>query len=297
MQPKLIKSIRELAVQYENVDLEGALELMNIALKYLPKDSLLRDKVKEYELRLQKNNKLKNLVKNRKVAIIPVGFRCNTTIELKERFSISQESLPFDNGFFPPQAVARLLEEKHIDLKYSDNGLTHRVCVKTEKNIDPKHGSGLKFATKTYEYINENVLSINQKNINSYLDSTFGYYTLDCHFNYVLAHYNWHKFSSETKSKGITDPKTNIDNISRILNKRIKRMLNLCDEAEYIFFVFQEKQQYKYMQIDEEYYFLNDYSALEKVCNKMFKNKYKIINLAEIESAGDLLSTIHQLKI
>lgn len=291
MNPKLINSIRDLAIQNENIDLKGALELMNIALKYRPNGPFIQAKAKEYEFLLQKKE-LNSLVEKQKIAIIPVGFRCHTSIQLKNQFSISQASLPFDSGFFPPQAVAKLLEEKFIDLKYGDNGLTHKVCVKTEPNEDPEYGLGVKFETKSYEYINRKTLSPDQKNINNYLDSTFGYYTLDCRLNYVLAHYNWHEFSSKTKSKGITDPETNLRNLSEMLNKRIERMFKLCNEAEFILFVFYENQKYKYMQIDENYYFLNDFSLLEQTCNKIFKGKYKIVQLTDIESAGDLIDMI-----
>lgn len=171
------------------------------------------------------------------------------------------------------------------------------MCVKIESNIDPKYGIGIKFETKTYEYINENVLSADQKDINHYLDSSFGYYTLDCHFNYVMAHYNWHQLASETKSKGITDPEINLKNMSQTLNRRIKKMINICDEAEYIIFVFYENQQYKYIQIDDKFYFLNDFSELKKVCDKIFKGKYKIIQLAEFESERDLISIIPKSKL
>lgn len=50
MHPELIDAIRDLAVQYEDVDLEGSLELMRIALKNRPHGSFLKTKVEQYEL-------------------------------------------------------------------------------------------------------------------------------------------------------------------------------------------------------------------------------------------------------
>ncbi len=294
MQHELIDSIRDLALQYEKTDLDGALELMNIALKHRPDGPFIKAKVKEYELekqyRLSENYKLNELVKKRKLAIIPVGFRCHTSMELNQRFGISQASLPFDSGFFPPQAVAKLLEDQVVELKYKDDGLSHRVCVKNESHTDPIHGRGIKFETKSYDYINSKAKSTEQSDINQYLDSTFGYYTLDCKFNYVLAHYNWHTFSSDEKSKGITDPDLNLKAINSTLNKRIERMIKLCRDVDFITFVFHDDQRLQYMQIDEQYYFLNDFSALENVCDKMFKNKYRIIRLDQVKSVNDLMA-------
>lgn len=104
IQSKLIDSIRDLAIQYEDTDLEISLELMNIALKHRPDGRIIQIKVKEYKLSLQhdieENNNLRDLIKSRKVAIIPIGFRCYTVSELKRKFAISQASLPFDIGFF-----------------------------------------------------------------------------------------------------------------------------------------------------------------------------------------------------
>ena len=96
------------------------------------------------------------------------------------------------------------------------------------------------------------------KNINKYLDSTFGYYTLDLDNEFVLAHYNWHIFADKDKLKGIYDPILNIKNINNILNRRIERMLNKCNTAKYILLIFGEAQEYKYMMIDDCHFDLED---------------------------------------
>lgn len=295
MKPKLIDAIRDLAVQYENKDKHGALELMTLALKHRPSGPFIKAKVEEYRTQIQRNNRdairLTKMIKDGNVAIIPIGFRCHTAMAIKVKLGISQPSLPFNSGFFSPHSVARLLTEQKVDLNYHDNGATHTVCTKTESNIDSIHGRGIKFETKGYDYINDAAKSRDQENINHYLDSTFGYYTLDRNCNYVLAHYNWHSFSDDRKSKGITDPAINLRETSEILSKRIDRMMRLCNKAEHIFFIFYESQKYNYIQIDNEYYFLDDFSEVREVCDKFFGDKYTLVRLSDINSVSDLLST------
>ncbi|CAA6823255.1 MAG: TPR domain protein, putative component of TonB system [uncultured Thiotrichaceae bacterium] len=246
---------------------------------------------------------LSALVNSGEIAIIPIGFRCHTFSMLKDKLGIDQARLPFDLGFFPPHAVASVLTRPKINLEFDDNGQSHAVCTMNESNIDPKYGLGIKFNTSTYDEINKIVVDRNIENINMYLDSTFGYYTLDKFHKFVLAHYNWHRFSnklarnwhsaadntnyslhsSPDKSKGIADPRENLQITNNILNNRISRMVEVCNTAKHIVFVFENSQNYKYMQIDNEYFKLDDFSTLNEVCNKQYGSKFSLINTSEVE--------------
>lgn len=73
----------------------------------------------EAQLRLQK------LLADGELAIVSAGFRCFTKIELSKQLGIDQESLTFDSGFFPPAALARMLESDVIDLSKG-----HTACIK-----------------------------------------------------------------------------------------------------------------------------------------------------------------------
>lgn len=184
--------------------------------------------------------------------------------------------MPFDNGFFPPQAVASLFLKPYINLDFDDKGSTHRVCIKTEKYKDSKIGYGIKFKSSDYQYVDSMVEQ--QKHMNSYLDSTFGYYTSDVYHKFILAHYNWHDLADKSKSKGITDPAKNIPLINDMFNRRMERMLNLCHSARHVFFIYGEFQQYKFMQIDDEVYYLDDFSTLQAALKSLFSS-FSILNI------------------
>lgn len=125
--------------------------------------------------------------------------------------------------------------------------------------------------------------------INRYLDSTFGYYTLDLEHKFVLAHYNWHEFADVSKSKGITDPSINLQNVNELLEKRLTRMFDLCDHADHVFFIFGEFQKYKYMQVGDEFADLHDFSELEAALTERFGDKFNVLNLDEVSGPSDLL--------
>lgn len=235
---------------------------------------------------------LKEILADGDMAIIPIGFRCHTSIQIKKRLGIFQASLPFDSGFFPIRSIAQMLEGRKVDLQHKDNGLTHKVCMKFERNMHPQYGNGIKFITTNYDYINDAVMRKDQPGVNKYLDATFGYYTLDCHYNYVLAHYNWHRFSDFKKSKGVVDPAINLQIASDTINKRIERMLEVCKKAKRIVFIFHEEQGYKYMQIDDQYHMLDDFSLFKEICDRKFGCKYKIFDLSEISSVGKLIGEL-----
>lgn len=159
---------------------------------------------------------------------------------------VSQASLPFDSGFFPPASVASVLANPKINMRFDDEKLTHSVCLKFEGCTDSAGNRGIEFKRSSYDEINTIVTSKNIENINQYLDSTFGYYTLDENHKFVLAHYNWHEFSDKSKYKGITDPTLNLEAINKSLNKRIDRLFDICNSAKYIFFIYGEYQNYEY---------------------------------------------------
>ena len=45
---------------------------------------------------------------------IPVGYRCFTG--KRKAFNLKVRSLPFDNGFFPPQSIASILKSGNMNL-------------------------------------------------------------------------------------------------------------------------------------------------------------------------------------
>ena len=149
--------------------------------------------------------------------------------------------------------------------------------MKYEKYNDPTHGLGLKFVTSSYEEINSFTKSREVPYMNRYLDSTFGYFTLDHQHKFVLAHYNWHKFANPAKSKGVCDPKLNIETINNILNRRLKKMIKSCNSAKYIVFVHEESQGYNYMIIDEDRYNIHDYSKVNETLKETFSAKSFVI--------------------
>lgn len=241
---KEINSIRDAALSLEKTDVKLAYNLMKIAFKNRPDGPLIKSKLKVYAEKLKKipvsksDFKLKEMVDSGNVAIIPIGFRCFTKNFIAHKLKIVQASLPFDSGFFPPESIASVLNNPKINLKFPDINLNnHTVCIKNERYNDSNLGIVTQFKKSTYHEIDSIVDSGNCSKINSYLDSTYGYYTVDLQHKFVLAHYNWHKLSNPFKSKGITDPEKNIENINQILNKRIERMFELCNSAKYIFFI------------------------------------------------------------
>lgn len=237
--------------------------------------------------------KLQSMIESGKVAIIPAGFRCYTKSLIANAFGVKQFSLPFDSGFFPPQAIASVIRKPQIKLKYPDDVLsTHTVCVKHEKHLDEKGVRGIKFISSSYEKIRRRATSREMKGVNKYLDSTFGYYTLDMTHKFVLAHYNWHDFADPEKSNNIHSPVDNIPLINDVLNKRIRRMMELCKAAEFVFFVVGEYKDYEYMMIDEERFDLNDFSDLKNAINDSFDAKCFVKPFKTIDSADKVLSII-----
>lgn len=237
--------------------------------------------------------KLKMMIETGELAVIPIGFRCHTKKKMRDILNISQVSLPFDSGFFNPKSIASLIDNPKVDLKMSDNYKNnHTVCIKHENYNDPELGKGIKFKKSDYDEINSIATGTDIPDINKFLDNTYGYYTLDMTHKYVLAHYNWHKLANENISKGIVEPKLNLEKINNTMNKRLERMFDMCDTAKYIIFIFMENQGYKYMMLDEEVFPLNDLSEIERVVEKRFSIKPIVSTFEELNSADKVLKVL-----
>jgi hypothetical protein len=282
---KDINLIRDAAIKLEKTDLEMAHDLMAIAHRTRPGGPFIKKKLLEYQERLEaldpeiiEKSKLRDLVSSGELVIIPIGFRCHTKGFIFNKLGVKpQASLPFDSGFFSPNAVASVLNYHKVELSFDGVGENHFVCVKTENNDDEQYGLGIKFETSTYEDINAVATSRNVPGINKYLDSTFGFYTLDVKHQFVLAHYNWHPLSSDEKSKGIVDPAENLQIINSMMDRRIQRMMELIENAKHVFFVFGENQNYSYLQIDDSVCHLDDFDRLHTVCVQKFGDKFTIV--------------------
>jgi hypothetical protein len=188
------------------------------------------------------------------------------------------------------------LNKPKIALNYLDDGLTHAVCIKYEDNIDADIGRGIAFKKSSYDEINSIVTDKEIVNINKYLDSTFGYYTLDENHKFVLAHYNWHEFAQKSKSQGVTDPKLNLQKINDSLNNRIERMFALCRAAKYIFFVYGECQNYRYMKINDQCFDLKDLSGIKSTVDSKFKAQSFVGSSADFDTPDKILNSIKSLK-
>ncbi|MDW2323724.1 hypothetical protein R7127_26070 [Vibrio sp. 1159] len=272
----------------EKIDLLLAHDLMELAYSNRPSGTVIRNKLSSYKDELGLENeiehklKLKRLVDTGKIAIIPVGFRCFTASIIHEKLGIKQLSLPFNSGFFSPDSVASILSNPDVYMDYSGVGTNHDVCIKYENNNDENFGLGIKFESSTYDDINRFVVENDGKNLGSWLDATFGYYTLNKSHNFVLAHYNWHSLAG--KSNINSGSEDNFKNINSIFIRRINRMMEMIARADYVFFVFGENQGYEYMQIDDSFSDLKNFENLKEVCLRKFGDKFKLIeNIASDE--------------
>jgi hypothetical protein len=271
---------------------------MIIAHKERPNGPFIKKKYLEYKQKLEasaslpENAKLLSLLQSGEVAIIPIGFRCHTKMVIKDRLGFSQASLPFDSGFFSPHSVASIFSSPKVALNYSDDA-SHTVCKKYDNYIEKGKGKGIKFEVSSYQEINDAVSSRSTPNINQYLDSSFGYYTLDRKHSFILAHFNWHFLADDVISKGLKGPENNFPLINKILNARIERMLEMCERAKYIFFVHQNTNG-DYLKIGDEFFDLNDFSELKSCLDSKYEFKYTILN-AEDVSAKDMLDKIEEI--
>lgn len=244
--------------------------------------------------------KLIILYNSGQLVILPIGFRCWTKgLILKSLWCIEmKKSYPFDNGFFTPLSVARVLKRKRINLNCDQLNPNHTVCIKHEAYNDSTFGYGIKFNKSTYKEINSLAISRETTGINKYLDSTFGYYTVDIENQFILAHYNWHAFASNDDSNRVYNPSTNIENINNTLNRRLDRMFKKCRSAKYILFIFAENQDYKYMMIDDDYFDLTDWSPVEEVAKELFPDSIIFVkNIDTVDSPEKVIQLLDQVSI
>lgn len=236
--------------------------------------------------------RIRRIIASGRVVIAPSGFRCFTKEHLYPALGISQPSLPFDSGFFPPQAIADIIKEHEINLSAND-AETNTACIKYEGYNDPIHGYGIKFEKSTYVTIDGLAKYKNQKDINKLLDSTYGYYTLDVKNSYVLAHYNWHRFAFPEKSP-VPSLASNISEVNGIMNRRIQRLFESCKNAQLIIFIYHETQGYKFMAIDDEYFDLVDLTPIRSALKSKFNAKVIVLNASEIKTPKIALNIIKQ---
>ncbi len=292
-----IDAVRDLALTFEESNLEVAYELMSIAHENRPNGGFIIQKMNEYSSKLNSpefkaRHALNGLVKAGDVAIIPVGFRCFTKMKIRDQFGVVQGSLPFDSGFFPPSSVVSVFENPIVDLFFEDEGTTHFVCQKQERFRDDNLNLGIAFSKSSYEEIDSTVRASEGKDVTRYLDNTFGYYTLDASHNFVLAHYNWHPLADPIKSKGITNPEENLKAISAMMNKRIARMIKACETAKYIFFIYGEYDNYTFMKIDDDVYELGDLDQIRSCVEKRFDAKCVVASSTKFGTARDILEVM-----
>ena len=268
-----INLLRDLSLeQFKKQDFRTSEELAMLCYLARPNEY-----TQERIARFSSLRKLRQLVSDKKIAFIPAGLRCTTSTFLKDNFSIVQPALPFDVGFFSPDSICSVLQNPVINLYYPDNYMTHRVC-RMYFNVDEGY---IKFVSSTYEDI-EKMIVEDKDNINTYLDSSFAYYTLDVVHNYVLAHYNWHPLSSIEKSHGVTNPKENLRNVTDILNRRIERMFHIINSTEYVFFVNHNQGRFKFIMIDDNRFDLEVLSKLQNLITEKFGQGKIVVNSRDL---------------
>ena len=197
---------------------------------------------------------------------IPCGFRCRTKRKMTIKYKIKiSKTLPFDNGFFSPYSIKKILNTKYIYVNLKNTV----PCIKIENYIE-NNKKGIKFIQSSYEEINEYI----EKNgyDNKYLDSTKGYYTLLKDYDCVLAHYNWHKSSC----KKITDPKRNLEIIQEIINRRKDRLENIIKNL-YTFHIYFDKDDNEFIIINNNKFNLSSNIVKDSLISTFSKYKKKII--------------------
>lgn len=222
------------------------------------------------------------------LVVIPIGFRCYTKGIFSRLFNFKQASLPFDSGFFPPKSIENVFKSGFKPLAY-DN---HSVCIKTENYKISEHVSGVRFETSTYGFINEKVRV--GKSINSFVDSTFGYYTLSHDNEFVLAHYNWHPRASIDKSKGVYEVDANLSKINEMFEVRLRRLDLLCANSEEIILLHSNSQNYQVMEVDDKSYCLSEFESLQNVVASRYKKNTIVMSIDRDTNVQEFLSSYNQ---
>ena len=197
---------------------------------------------------------------------IPCGFRCHTKGKMSMKYKIQKrETFPFDNGFWSPYSIKKILDNKYIHINLKNTV----PCIKIERYMD-NNKKGIKFVESSYEEINKYI----EKNgyDNKYLDSTKGYYTLLKDYGCVLAHYNWHKSSG----KKITDPKRNLKIIEETINRRKDRLENIIKNSNTLH-IYYDKANVEFIIINDEKFDLTTNVVKEFLILTFSKYDKKII--------------------
>jgi hypothetical protein len=93
LQPKAIDAIRDLAIKFEQDDLDVAQSLMSIAHEARPDGEFIKFKLSEYNRKISEDvakseSELKKLISSGEVAIIPIGFRCHTKMNISDSLGV-----------------------------------------------------------------------------------------------------------------------------------------------------------------------------------------------------------------
>lgn len=200
---------------------------------------------------------------------IAVGYRCFTAAFMKiKKHNLVFETLPFDNGFFPPQSIASILKCGNMNLLLDDE--------KEPKNFSfcKKYGEPnfrnrfLSTEGKSFQVISEIEIDEQLKSgyDNKLLDHLRGYYVLNEDHDYVLAHYLWHKSSEKYK----TNYRNKIDIISSMFQRRLKRLNEICAGHKNKFFIHYHYQPYNSVRIRDIEYDLTDMDILKNQLTESF---------------------------
>lgn len=213
---KTIRALRELAIENESLDPSLAHALMSAAYEAAPKSLFVLNKIRSYERQLsdhssqEDNLELQRLVGEGVVAIIPVGLRCHTKGTIKRKLGISQASPTFDRGSLSPFSVASIISNPIVEFDF-ENTESHAACIKRERHKHLRYGFGLRLKTASLQDMDCAVYDIlncsSLADITQYLDSTFGYYTLNTAHQFILAHYDWHELAKRDMSGVALIPK------------------------------------------------------------------------------------------
>ena len=171
--------------------------------------------------------------------------------------------MPFDNGFFPPSAVESVLRNPSIFMDYADTN-SYSICMKDEVCFSRRLGIGVAFSSSSFDCIDELVNSASMDGLNAYLDSTFGYYTLDTYHKFIIAHYNWHPFAKKLAPARSVSRRTNLENIRHTLNRRIDSLFRQCEASKHILFIFDNHDQYSFMSINNDIFSLTNLGGIKE---------------------------------
>lgn len=197
---------------------------------------------------------------------IPCGFRCFTKRKLKQ-LKVFQPSLPFDWGFFSTESIIKFLEkDTSITLENTS------PCIKTEK-FQENGETGVKFEESDYNIIDSHIEK--QGYDNQYLDSTKGYYTLCKSYNFVLAHYNWHKSSPQYDGGSVEE-------INSLLQRRKVRLFNLIEKAEEVNLCLLHASQF--LKINDKTYPTNPQLLVDYFQSRFKGKKINYLNLESIQT-------------